>query len=199
MLGWAAGWVEAAPPPTAYAMELTVVPSAKSPAVSMKIYRDGNRVMVEAIAESRPLPIGRQMNRPRSYFDLDTDMAYTTDAKFGPSIPADRPASNSPNCQSMALSGDWGDPFARSAAILADVNSRNPRQVGVAAINGFSTRIIETDSGGQRVRVWIDSEYDLIVKVETGGATTLEVKRLVVGTPPASPLAIPTYCAYAKP
>ncbi|HEY3740931.1 MAG TPA: hypothetical protein VGL53_13855 [Bryobacteraceae bacterium] len=185
--------------PTVYSAAVeTMQPGG--PLVSRKIDRDGPRVTVE---RSTSLPFqahGRQSPTPstRVYYNLDFRRWFSTDLNYGPSISPNLPISSSPNCRAGTFDGTWGDPFIQSARLLSAVNQRSPSQTGTATLNGFSTRILETSTGNQKMKIWLDdATHGLVVRADIDGRTVFNVKRLTLAEPKASSFVPPTYCDFA--
>jgi hypothetical protein len=147
--------------------------------VTMKIDRDGAKAVVEQTSGTIHL---------RTFYDLEKHQSYSMDLN--------QPASG---CGSGNFSGDWGDPFEMSAGLMKDLTKQTPTQLGSETMNGFATKVIEAPAGAQKVKVWIDNTYGLIIKAQIGAQTLLEIKQLSLARPAASLLAMPAACASAPP
>jgi hypothetical protein len=123
---------------------------------------------------------------------------FTIDLNRPSSLPANLATVNAPDCRVGTFrDNEWGDIFARSNRMMADLNAHDPRQAGKEHLNGFETRILEATVFGTRTRVWLDTRYGLVVKLESQGRTQMEVKRLTLVKPGPAQLAPPPYCASA--
>lgn len=155
----------------------------------VKIYRSGSKGLVDS--RSGPdWPEPKPMHT-RGLYDLNTYQNLSWDL-VDSSIP----------CGNGNFSGSWGDPFADSASLLADLNKQNPKQVGTETVHGFAARILEADGPGGKTRVWVDNKYGLLLKalsIPPNGAsrTIIEVTEVSFAPPPASVFAVPANCAAA--
>lgn len=154
--------------------------------VTMKVYRDGDRGMVDII--KRPVAGGIPVTRPRSFYDLVNHKVFSLDLNGNP-----------PVCGAGTFGGDWGDPFEMTAGLMDDVNKQNPKQTGTETLNGFETRVLESTTGKDKIKVWLDTKYGMLVKADAGGTTLIEVKQLTLGPPTAGLLKVPASCAAAPP
>jgi hypothetical protein len=155
-----------------------------------KIYRDGAKALMDiTVPPSQQSPKGMHH---RSLYDLQTQRSYDWDP-MDPSVP----------CTPGAFSGDWGDPFASSAEMTADIPKQNPKQLGAETVNGIATQVLEVVPSGQgKSKLWLDPKYGLIVKWESMGPdgqyqSMIEVKELSFARPPASVFILPPNCAKA--
>jgi len=190
------GWTQTEAPPKAYTA-VTMRNSMKGPIVEAKIYRDGSKAVVDRTVLLPPsAPSSPGSSRARTYYGLDTHQWFRTDLNLGPSRYADQPFSASPNCTTGTFSDGWGDPFEESARLMREVNKRNPQQIGTEMVNGFRTRVLES-TGSDKIKVWLDTRYGLVIKAESGGRTIFEAKKLTVAEPKASLLTVPPYCEFA--
>lgn len=155
--------------------------------------------MVET-AQFNPTPRSRSVaSHSRAFYDLESGRVLTTDLNQGPAIPASHTPISSPNCRASTFTGAWGDPFERSAQLLQGFEQQSPRETGTQVLNGFTTRVSESTAGRGKVKVWVETTYGMIVRVEVDGQPQMDVKRLDVARPPESRFVAPAYCAYAKP
>lgn len=173
-----------APPPDAYTV--TEVNAMFGPAVTMQVYRDGSKALVDSSHEALP---GGQASHLRTLYDLATHRNFTWDL-LNSSVP----------CGGGTFQGDWGDPFALSAEMNADLAKQHAAPVGGASLNGIATKVYATDSPQGQVKAWIDEKYGLVVKLTMGPKTgqpqtMIEVKQLSLGKPAASLFALPPACA----
>jgi hypothetical protein len=107
-------------------------------------------------------------------------------------------------CGNGTFSGQWGDPFAGAADMVADLMKQKATPAGTETVNGMPTKISEftMDGSTAKAKVWIDTKYGLIMKLQMpqpGGAPQLaiEVTQVTLTKPPASAF-VPT-CKAAPP
>src|SRR3974390_1863854 len=123
-----------APAPDAYS--LTGVNGMFGPNVSMKLWRDGQRAVLESSA-----PKVHTM----SLFDLQAHSVLTW-------VPGDATVP----CTKGTFGGDWGDPFALSAELNSQVAAQHGRQTGTEAVNGIAAKVMEAASpDGSSAKAWI--------------------------------------------
>ncbi len=171
---------------------LTEINSMMVSGMTLKFYRDGSKALVDQSYAPRPeSPKGFHL---RTLYDLPGLKFWTWDL-----LETDRP------CSAGIFGGDWGDPFAFSAKLTANLDKQKPPQVGQETLNGVATKVYEmVDPKGQgKSKVWLDEKYGLITKWEmtpAGGPTQtmLEVKQLSVAKPPASTFSKPPASAKAE-
>jgi|GEM_PF-3413672 len=204
-LGMAAGApAQTVPPPKAYSATMLVTFANNSTIYEKKVYRDGARMMVEQFQDA-PTPLSpslspsAQLHRNRVYYNLDTHKWFGTDPSEGPSIQADRPASVSPNCRVGTFQNVFDDPFEHSTMLMEEFDRQNPVEKGTATVNGFSTRILESTTGAEKTKIWLDTKYGVIVKAESHGKLLFELRKLSVEKPKESLLTEPSYCSFATP
>jgi hypothetical protein len=155
----------------------------------VKIYRSGSKGLVDS--RSGPDWPGPKPMHTRGLYDLNTQQSLSWDL-----------ADSAIPCGNGNFSGSWGDPFADSASLLADLNKQNPRQVGTETVHGFTAKILEADGSDGKTRVWVDAKSGLLLKalsIPPSGAprTIIEVTEVSFTPPPASTFAIPAICAAA--
>jgi len=178
---------QTAPAPTAYTV--TETNAMFGPTMMLKIYRSGSKALVDSrsgLGWPEPKPM-----HTRGLYDLKTQQNLSWDL-VDSSIP----------CGNASFSGSWGDPFADSASLLADLNKQSPRQVGTETVHGFAARILEADGPAGKTRVWVDNKYGLLLKAQSippNGAprTLIEVTEVSFAPPPALIFASPASCAAA--
>ena len=151
---------------------------------TLEIYRDGPKALIEMnVPPSAP---GGKGTHNRSLYDLKARTNLSWDPT-SPSFP----------CGRGNFSGDWGDPFAASAELTADIAKQNAKQVGTEIVNGIAAKVYEGGGGNPQttMRAWVDTKYGLLVKLENGQhQTLLEVTQFSPGKPPASAFAPPASC-----
>ncbi len=175
-----------APAPDAYSV--VEVNSMFGPTVDMRIYRDGSKVLIDQSHAALP---GGQPSHLRTLYDLETHRSFTWDL-LNINVP----------CGGSTFSGDWGDPFAMSAEMTADLAKQHATPVGSATLNGIPTKVFESDSPQGKAKAWVEEKYGLLVRLtmaqKTGEPQTLvEVKHLNLGKPAASSFILPPACAEA--
>jgi hypothetical protein len=171
-------WAQYAPPPTTYSV--TQVQSMLGPPVTMQIYRDGSKVVMDTDHDA---------HRTRSLYDLEAHINYTWDI----TTPAN-------GCSSGNFSGDWGDPF--SASDVDDIVKSATRAPGSETVNGFATKVYEAvdPRSKYKVKAWRELKFGLVIKAEMtppGGATStiVETKQFSLAKPAASLFVMPATCA----
>jgi hypothetical protein len=171
-------WAQYAPSPTTYSV--TQVQSMMGPPVTMQIYRDGSKVVMDMEHEGY---------RTRSLYDLEAHVNYTWDI----TTPAN-------GCSSGNSSGDWGDPFSLSD--VNDIVKSATRPPGSETVDGFATKVYEAvdPMSKYKVKAWREVKYGLVIKAEVtppgGAATTIvETKQFSLAKPAASLFVMPATCA----
>ena len=166
-----------APAPTAYSV--TQTNSMMGPTVTMQIYRDGSRAVID-----QSYPGGHN----RSFYNLDTHQNYTW------SVP-----DSSAGCGISTFSGDWGDPFATAASMTGDLRKQNARELPAETINGFATKVYAAAIPNGDAKLWLEPKTGLIAKMEMtpkGGKpqTFIELKSFSLTKPAASVFTMPASC-----
>jgi hypothetical protein len=165
-------------PPAAYT--LTEMNATMGPSVTMKIDRDGPRVVVESTNAT---------THSRFYYDFEKHKTYSMNLN-----------SPSANCSPGDFSGDWGDPFGMLDGLMKEIGSLHPHQTSAETVNGFEAKVMEAGAPGpDHVKYWVDTKSGLMVKLQGGPQVMLEVKRLTLAKPPASVFAMPAACGAAAP
>ena len=166
---------QTAKPPDTYTV--TQAGSMMAPTATTIIYRDGSKALVDL---SNP-----PSSHSRTLYDLQAGKSISWNV-------ADPSA-----CSAGSFSGDWGDPFANSAELTAQVASGQVKEVGSETVNGMTAKMLE--AGGGKIKAWMDSKNGLILKLQMEGPdgkkqTMLEVKQVSFTAPPASTFALPAAC-----
>lgn len=179
---------QAAKAPDAYSV--TEVVSLFGPAVNMQVYRDGSHALVD-----QSYPAEQAGGKPRH-----TRTLYDLQAHTGVSW---NPEDNSVPCGKSTFSGDWGDPFAMSAEISADLAKQHPAEAGTETVNGITAKVLQASTNDVASKVWVDAQSGLVVKVQmtpkSGPAKTMiEVQKASFTRPAASVFALPPHCAAAS-
>ena len=168
-----------ATPPDGYSV--TEVNAMMGTPVTMKIYRDGARAIVD-----NTYPPGSSRHS-RTFYDLQSKKTISWSPEDA-GIP----------CTSGTFGGDWGDPFATVKELNAQLAQQHASMVGAETVNGFATKVYEVAAGGTgKVRAWADTRYGLIVKLQMNAATILEVKEANFTRPAAGTFALPAACSAA--
>ncbi|HEY6306054.1 MAG TPA: hypothetical protein VI488_06285 [Candidatus Angelobacter sp.] len=107
-----------ASPPDAYSV--TQVNSMFGPDIHMQVYRDGSKALIETSHAALP---GGKPEHLRTLYDLQAHRSYTWDL-LNTGVP----------CGGSNFSGDWGDPFAMSAEMNADLAKQQVKQTGTATL-----------------------------------------------------------------
>lgn len=169
-----------APAPTAYSA--TVINSMMGPSVTMQVHRDSDKALVDQ---------SYSVGHTRTLYDLQAHQRYSWDA-----------SNTSAPCSRATFSGDWGDPFAMSAGMVAEMKSRHPKETGSETLNGFATKLYESDDpgGAFTAKVWLEIKYGLIVKLEmtrkgSPTRTIVETKQLSLARPSPALFTLPASCA----
>jgi hypothetical protein len=175
-----------APPPDSYSV--TETNAMFGPAVTMEIFRDGSKALVDQSHAALP---GGQPSHLRTLYDLAAHRSFTWDL-LNSAVP----------CGASSFSGDWGDPFAMSAELNADMSKQQARPAGAATVNGIATKMFESQTPQGNATAWLEEKYGLIVKLTMGQSTgqpqtIIEVKRFSAAKPPASVFAVPSVCGEA--
>ena len=153
----------------------------------MKIGRDGQSAIIEQSIPARAdHPTGVHS---RAYYDLKAGLSYTLDL-------IDRATP----CGPSKVSGDWGDPFAMSADLIAQMAKFHPTNAGAATVNGIATEVSTATTPDGQAKVWVEPKTGLIVKwvmtPPNGPPRTMTEVTSFSQTPPSpAALALPTKCA----
>lgn len=177
---------QTAKPPQAYS--LTEVNAMMGPSMTMKIDRDGPQVVVETTIAPQPGAAPAPGSHSRTWYDLQNHKNFTLDLENAAAV-----------CSRGDFSGDWGDPFEIYAGLMKELGPQVPKQTGSETVNGFATKVMETAAGPDHAKVRVDTASGLVVKLQTGSQTVLEVKRLTLAKPPAAVFAVPAKCGGAPP
>jgi hypothetical protein len=153
----------------------------------LHIGRDGQRAIIEQTIPPRAdNPTGV---RTRAYFDLKAGLSYTLDLT-DPATP----------CGPSNYTGDWGDPFAMSADLIAQMAKFHPTSAGAATVKGIATEVSVAATPDGEGKVWVEPKTGLIVKWVMTPAkgpprTMIEVTSFSRTPPPPAALGLPTKCA----
>jgi hypothetical protein len=153
----------------------------------LKIGREGQSAIIEqTIPPTTDSPTGV---RSRAYYDLKAGLSYTLDL-------LDRATP----CGASNFTGDWGDPFAMSADLLAQMAKFHPTYAGAATVNGIATEVSVAATPDGQGKVWVEPKTGLIVKwvmtpPKGPPRTMIEVTSFSLTPPSPAALALPTKCA----
>ena len=157
------------------------------PGQVMKIGRDGGGAIIEqTLPPNADSPNGVHS---RAYYDLKAGLSYTLDL-IDPATP----------CGPSNFTGDWGDPFAMSAGLIAQMAQSHPTDAGPETVNGIATEVSTATTPDGQARLWVEPKTGLIVKwvmtPPNGPARTMiEVTALSLTPPTPEALALPGKCA----
>ncbi len=176
---------QAAAAPTAYTV--TQSGGMAGPGATIKIYRNGSKAILDRTSSG---------SHSRTLYDLQSHQSFSWAITGGP-------ADSSAPCSSGTFSGSWGDPFEDSANLSSELTKANAKQTGTETLHGFSTKVFEAESSGNKIKVWIDTKYNLPVKMQmtppgaTAAVVMTDITELNAAPPPASIFALPSGCAAA--
>ena len=175
----AAPWLQAQyAPPTAYSV--TVTNSMFGAPITMQIYRDGNKALVDSPSAG---------THSRTLYDLAAQTTLFWDAKD----PANA-------CTVGKIAGDWGDPFS-----VPDVEAmlQHPSKPPAKEVyTGFTADVTEAVDPAQKtaVKVWREAKTGLYLRIDItmpGAAkptTVIESRNYIPSKPPASAFQTPPSC-----
>jgi hypothetical protein len=176
------------PPPTAYTITEAL---AGSDAGTMIVYRSGSQAMIEY--RHPAAPDGTPGHRTLTLFDLKAGVSHTWD-----------PAITPPSCSAGTFSGDWGDPFAATAEITADIAKGDLKPVGAETLYGFPTKVYAGATQGANLKAWLDQKDGLVIKAAIGapgGAmqNMIDIRSVNFAPPPVSAFAMSPACVSVHP
>jgi hypothetical protein len=169
-----------ATPPDVYSITQTNSMFVKNERI--QVWRDGSKAVIELTV---PAGVGvPKATHVRTLYDLQAHVEFDWDA-VDSSVP----------CIRGTFSGDWGDPFAQSAEMTADL-LKQATKVGTETVSGMAATVMTTGTGADAMKAWIDTKYGLLVRLEDSKhATVVEVTELTIAKPAASVFALPAACA----
>jgi hypothetical protein len=167
---------------------VTEVNSMMGPSITMRIDRDGAHAVVEGTITPQPGTAPSAASHTRTYYDFQNHKNYTLSLSDPAAV-----------CSRGDSPGDWGDPFDTSTGLMKELAPQHPRQTGTETVNGFATKVMETDPGPDHAKVWLDNASGLVVKAQIGPQTILEIKRLSLAKPAADLFAVPAKCDAGPP
>lgn len=184
LLLFSSGGAQAQSAPTAYI--ITQVNSMMGSAVTMKVYRDGSKALIE---NSHPSDTpGGKITRTRTFYDLTAGTSISWDA-----------GNPSNGCGTGTFRGDWGDPFQGSASMNADLAKKGAKEAGSESLLGISAKVFTLSNVSGAFKAWVDPKTGLLLKLEMSAPnaatrTMLEVTAYSPVKPPAGVLTAPRAC-----
>ncbi len=177
-------------PPTAYTLTQT---NTMSTPQTVTYYRDGNKVYSDVIVK----PVDTKYAHLPHGTHVHT--IYLLDEKTGWSWDDD------PGTPCTIGFGTWGNPFEWMSQIFgtSDVASLHAKPAGAETIAGFPSTMYDVQMGSDKVRIWLDVKYGLLMKMASpakggGWDTDLEVQSFTIGKPNASVFTPPARCPKLK-
>ena len=173
-------------PPTAYA----ITQADGSPGATTTIYRLGSKALMVVF-----LPA--QGATPASTTNNLIDIAAGTNLSWNPN-------DSNVGCSAGTFSGDWGDPFAMTAELSADIAKGDLKPAGTETIDGIPTQVYTGSSQGTTLKAWLDQKDGLVLRAEMSAPNTpptaiVNLTKVSFAAPPASLFAVPAICAGIKP
>ncbi len=174
-----------APPPASYSITAAgVVPGGQT-----FVYRNGSKALTITIT---PAQGATPASKIYSLYDLAAGKNWAWN-------PDEQPI----QCSAGNFQGDWGDPFALTAEVNADIAKGELKPGGAATINGVATDIYSGSDSGATEKVWLDKKDGLVIRAEAsmpGGQPMIlaNVIKVSFAPPPASLLSLPPACAGVK-
>jgi hypothetical protein len=175
-----------APAPETYSV--TQLNSMMGPTIIQRIWRDGSKAVIDLSTPSAQP--GGKASHVRTVYDLAAHTTVSWD-----------PTSSAPQCGTGKYGGDWGDPFAASAEMNADLLSKKVTPAGTETVNGISVKVLDADLGADgKAKVWVEPKYGLIMKAElttpnAAPRALLQTQTLSLAKPPAATFALPAGCS----
>jgi hypothetical protein len=167
----------------------TVVEAGAVPGGQTTVYRSGSKALILTLM---PAEGATPANKNYSLYDLAAGKNWTWN-------PDEKPI----QCGAGTFQGDWGDPFAMTAEVDADIAKGQLKSAGMATMDGLSTEVYTGSQSGATERVWLDKKDGLVVRavVSMPGAqpmTMANVTKVTLAPPPMSLLSLPPSCAGVK-
>lgn len=182
------------------ALTLPLVAAAQSPSaysvvqingmfgagLTQKIYRDGSKAIVDNLM---PPQNGQPQPHGRTLYDLDKKTSLSWDAD-----------NSAVQCSTGTWGGDWGDPFASSESLKAEIAKAGVKESGAETILGISAKVYEGAEKDTSFKAWIDPKSGLILRLDMAmpgqsKQTMIQVKEVSLAKPPASVFAVPASCS----
>jgi hypothetical protein len=176
------GGTQAQTAPTAYI--ITQVNSMMGLPVTMKIYRDGSKALIESSHASD----GGKVAHTRTFYDLAAGTTVSWDADNAVS-----------GCGNGKFRGSWGDPFEDSASMNADFAKDGAKETGSETLLGIATKVFAVSNTSGVFKAWVDLKTGLLLKLEMAPPsapkqTMLEVTAYSPTKPSADVLTAPKAC-----
>ncbi len=174
--------VQAQTAPTTY----TITEGLMGDPGTLTIYRSGDKILMETV---------RADQTATSLYDLKTGVSLTWDPKASPI-----------QCSAGRFSGDWGDPFAMTAEITADIAKGDMKPIGTATIGGILTQVYGEALPQGNVKVWLDKKDNLVMRATTAGpgvdtapTALVDIQKVSFTAPDARLFTLPAACAGVHP
>jgi hypothetical protein len=172
-------------PPSAYTIQESAGGGGNS--VTTTVYRDGPKAVLDVTYSAQTA--GGRSHRSVSLYDLKEHTSYSWD-----------PASTPPSCSAGTFSGDWGDPFAMTAELSAQIDQGKLKVTGAQIIDGILTKIYTGGEAQSSMKVWFDQKDGLVMRALFGPAsgpmqTLVDIKKVSLAAPPAGVFVLPAACA----
>ncbi len=170
--------LQAQTPPTAYT--ITEAGGEAGNPITTTVYRNGSKALLD---------VRQTAQHTLTLYDLKEGTSYS----WGP-------AGAPPVCSSASFSGDWGDPFAMTVEISADIAKGDLKPTGTETLSGIPTTVYEGGDAQTRLKAWLDEKDGLVMRAMYGPAndamqTLVDIRKVSLAPPPASVLALPASCA----
>jgi hypothetical protein len=91
------------------------------------------------------------------------------------------------------ISTTWGDPFASSREMTADLAKQSIKETGQETVAGIPAKVMTAPAG----KAWVDPKTGLLLKAVLGGQTIIEVTQYTPGKAAASNFELPASCSSA--
>jgi hypothetical protein len=178
--------LQAQTPPTSY----IITQNGQSPGATSTVYRSGSKVLA---VYNQTAQAGTPASRSYSFYDL----AAGTNTSWNPDA--------SPiQCSVATFSGDFGDPFAMTAELTADIAKGELKAAGTETISGIATQVYAGTSQGENIKAWLDQRDGLVMRVQVSAPNAapmmlVDLTKVSFAAPAASLFVLPAACAGVKP
>jgi Malectin domain len=180
---------QSAAAPQAYSFTMTN--AMFGPPVTIKIYRDGARELVDRLLPAGP---GITPSHYLQLYDFQAGTAFQWDL-----LDAQMPCSKSTTTDKATDS--MVDPISGVAEWMANIDSSKSKPAGNEVVNGVATRVLEVVDPASKIsaKLWQAEKGNYVIKyvmTPPGGPTRVlvEIKMLSFDKPPASTFAMPAKC-----
>jgi hypothetical protein len=180
--------VQAQTPTTAYTITQALADPSSG---TMTIYRNGAQVMVEYRHPDKPQ--GTPGYRTLTLYDLKAGVSHSWD-----------PSGTPVTCSAGTFTGDWGDPFAATAEVTADVAKGDLKPAGAETLNGIPTKVYAGATQGANIKAWLDEKDGLVIKAAYGAPggpmqNMVDIRSFTKGPPAATAFASLPACVSVHP